>query len=101
MPFSISEGNFLHVYMKLFETRLYQHGMLRMILFPTLLPMARPKPHATAATSRSPTCVLRLFLTLKVQYIMDIKSQSYITCWLGRSGDIYIYIYIIRKTYIK
>lgn len=31
----------------------------------TLLPIARPKPHATAPTSRSPICVLRDFLTLE------------------------------------
>lgn len=31
---------------------------------PTLFPMARPKPHGTAATSRSPTCVLISFLAL-------------------------------------
>lgn len=34
----------------------------------TLLPIARPKPHATAPTSRSPTCVLRVFLTLDDEY---------------------------------
>jgi hypothetical protein len=42
------------------------------ILSRTLLPIARPRPHGTAAASTSPTYGLRLFLALEKQTFFHV-----------------------------